>query len=290
MTTSVVIPAFNGRKFLAANLPAVLSLNADEFIVVDDASADDTSRFLQQNYPQIKILRHTQNLGFPISVNRGVGTASGEIVILLNQDVKPRSDLLRASLPHFKNPAVFAVTFNEENRSWAQAKFKTGFIEYKNGFKDKRIHPSFWASGGSAAFSRTLWNELGGFDPIFSPGYAEDQDLGFRAYKRGYQIIWDPKAAVEHASPESTFSKSFSPARLGYIKERNFLLVHWKNLDPVNLKSNIYHLISKIFHHPGFIVPTLMALTRLPRVLSFRRRERRFIKLNDTAIFAKFSK
>lgn len=254
MATSVVIPAYNGQQFLDANLPSVKSLGADEIIIVDDASIEPVSASSD------KIIRHHKNQGFPISVNDGFSAASGEIVILLNQDVRPHPDLIKNTLPHFRDPKVFAVTFNEQGRSWAKAEIKNGFLEFTNGPLDYKTHSSFWASGGSAAFRKSYWDQLGGFDPRFSPGYYEDLDISWRARNRGYEIIWDPKAKVTHAAPESTFNAKFPQKSLQLIKDRNYLLAHWKNLDPKYYPSHLYHLGSRILHHPGYLIPAAWAL------------------------------
>lgn len=253
MTTSVVIPAYNGQSFLDANLPAVRALGADEIIIVDDASNDPVVA------SDLKIIRHKSNLAFPISVNDGFAAASGEIVILLNQDVRPHPDLIKNTQPHFKDKKIFAVTFNEQDRSWAQLYWEHGLLQYKNGPKDNKVHYSGWASGGSAAFRKKYWDELGGFDPIFSPGYSEDLDLGIRATKAGYKIIWDPKCKVTHMS-ESTFNNTFPRRQLQYIKDRNNLLVQWKHIDLKDIPAHILSLSKRSISHPGYIVPILLAL------------------------------
>ena len=254
MTTSIVIPAYNGQKFLDENLPAVLALGTDETIVIDDGSTPAL------RITGVKLIRHHRNQGFPITVNDGFKKTNGQIVVLLNQDVKPDKNLLKYTLPHFADSEVFAVTFNESGRSWAKAEIKNGFLEFTNGPLDDKIHESFWASGGSAAFRKSTWDELGGFDPIFSPGYLEDLDLGWRAHNGGYKIIWDPKAKVEHAAPESTFNAAYPSKKLQLIKDRNYLLAHWKNLDSKYYPSHIIHLLLRILRHPGYIFPTLMAV------------------------------
>lgn len=257
MTTSVVIPAYNGQKFLEANLPSVMALGAEEIIVVDDASIEPVS------FPKVKTIHHPKNLGFPISVNEGFAAAIGDIVILLNQDVKPDKNLLKYTLPHFADPKIFAVTFNEQGRSWAKAEIKNGFLEFTNGPLDHNIHSSFWASGGSAAFRKSYWDALGGFDPRFSPGYYEDLDISWRASNRGYDIIWDPKAKVEHITPESTFNKTYPKKSLQLIKDRNYLLCHWKNLSRRDIPAHISSLLKRLLSHPGYLIPTLMALSKI---------------------------
>lgn len=284
MTTSVVIPAYKGRTILQKNLPAVLKLGANEIIIVDDASPDGLSGFLTTNYPQIKIVKHVQNTRFPKSVNDGFAAASGEIVLLLNQDTNPDSKALQIVMSHFKDPQVFAVNLNENSRSWAKADFKNGFLEFTNGVLDDRVHSSFWGSGGSAAFRKSLWDKFSGFDTVFTPGYFEDLDLGWRAHLAGYTILWDPQAKTAHVT-ESTNKGEFDPVYLRRIKERNYLLTHWKNLDFSHLLEHKFFLILRILHHPGYIIPVLMALTRLPRILLYRLQPK-FHQVSHDRLFA----
>lgn len=259
MTTSVVIPAYNGQKYLADNLPAVAVMGADEVVVVDDASTDGTGDWISRNFPLVRLLRHTRNQRFPISVNDGFKNASGDIVFLLNQDLKPDKDLIKHTLRHFKDKNVFAVTFNENGRSWADGKWVNGMLEFTNGKSDNQLHNSLWASGGSAAFRKTIWDQLGGFDPIFTPGYSEDLDLGLRAHRAGYKIIWDPQCQVKHLVSQ-TFPKIFTPRKLEYIKERNYLIAVWKNIDSKLWPAHILSLIKRIITGPGYIIPILWAL------------------------------
>lgn len=285
MRTSVVIPAYNGWDHLIKSLPAVMSLGADEVIVVDDASTDGTAAKIAKIFPSIHLLIHPENRRFPTSVNHGFVAATGDIVFLLNQDVTPDRYLVKTVLPFFKNPEVFAVTFNEENNSYAKASLEDGFLEYTNGPQSKSPHISFWASGGSAAFRKSAWDDLGGFDPVFTPGYYEDLDLGWRARRRGLEAVWVPGAKVAHIR-ETAFKKAFTPGQLTRIKERNYLLCHWKNLNTGNL---IFHLRSVFFRcakDPGFFRPLLMAFPKLPQIISFRRREKPYIKKTDYEVFS----
>lgn len=260
MTTSVVIPVYNGKEYLAKNLPNVLKLGANEVIVVDDASTDGSAEKIKK-FKEIKLIKNTQNLRFPKTVNIGVAAASSDVVILLNQDVTPHPNLLKYALPHFADPKVFAVTFAEANRSWAKAEMRKGFLEFTNGERDGEIHQSFWASGGSAAFRKSMWDKLGGLDPKFTPGYFEDLDLGWRAQRVGYKILWDPKCKVEHVT-ETAFNQAFTPQKLRQIKERNYLLAHWNNLQGKQWLKHLFFLKLRILKHPGYIVPVLMAAWR----------------------------
>src|SRR3989338_2702569 len=126
ISISVVIPSYNGKLLLEKNLPAVIAslkylkrpgpakqgqafIDSSEIIVVNDASSDGTANWLSANYPQIKVIENKNNLRFGRSCNRGVNLAKGEIVVLLNNDVKPHQDFLASVLPHFTDNQVFAV-------------------------------------------------------------------------------------------------------------------------------------------------------------------------------------
>ncbi len=260
MKVSVVIPVYNGQEYIQKNLPSVLKLGADEVVVVDDASTDGSADEVKK-FKEIKLIKNSINQRFPKSVNIGFANATGEIVVLLNQDVTPDQNLLKFALRHFADPQVFAVTFNERERSWAKVEFKNGFLQFTNGEKDDQIHESFWASGGSAAFRKGMWDELGGFDPIFTPGYFEDLDLGWHAHNLGYKILWDPKCKVDHQT-ETAFNKAFSSTELRRIKERNYLLAHWKNLRGGQLLQHMFYLLIRVLKSPGYIVPVALAVCR----------------------------
>jgi GT2 family glycosyltransferase len=284
VTTSVVIPSYNGWDYLKKNLPAVMSLGADEVIVVDDASTDGTPEKIASVFPDIKLIIHQKNKRFPSTVNDGFKQAAGDVIFLLNQDLTPDKNLIKASLSFFKNPEVFAVTFNEGKLAYATADFTAGFLEYGAGKQVDAPHQSFWASGGSAAFRKSAWDELGGFDTIFTPGYYEDLDIGWRARKRGLEILWLPKARVDHVR-ETAYKKAFSAKYLNRMKERNYLLCHWKNLGSANLVRHLTAVFFRCLKSPGFVYPLALSLLKLPQIVAFRYKERKLAKRTDKQVF-----
>lgn len=294
-SVSVVIPNYNGVLLLQKNLPSLVAAagnvvnNIIEIIVVDDGSKDDSVGFLKQNYPHIRVFKFTRNRGFAASVNMGVRMAKGNLVVLLNTDVAPQEDFLISTFHHFDNHKVFAVSFHEQDFSWARGVFVRGFISHEPGLGTDSAHISFWASGGSAIYRRELWVELGGMDEkLLSPFYWEDIDLSYRAWKRGYSVIWEPKAVVVHHH-ESTIAQL--PSKFTQrVKERNQLLFIWKNLTSRNLfKKHVSGLWERAFRHPGYFLIILLALSRLGQVLKKRQKERRESEISDEAVFAKFS-
>lgn len=264
MKTSAIIPVYNGLNHLKISLPYIVKQGFDEIICIDDYSSDESAKFISENYPDIKLIKNHRNLRFPLTVNNGVKNSTGDIIFLINQDAYPKEKIIQKTLKHFSDDRdLFAVTFNEEGRSWADTKFENGFLNFKNGTIDEEIHYSFWPSGGSSAISKDKWIALEGFDPIFTPGYFEDLDLGWRANKKGWKTIWDPKILINHSNPESTFNKTFKSKSLQRIKDRNYLITHWKNIEASQWPEHLVYLLIRIFKHPGYIIPVLQAIIKL---------------------------
>lgn len=265
-TVDIVITSFNGKELLQKQLPVVIknSPGIGIIIVVDDASSDGTVDFLKSKYPKVKCVSNISNQGFTKSTNIGVGESKADLVVILNNDVYPEPNYLNSAVKFFDNPKVFAVSFNETNSSWPQAYFE-GKMQYIRGEKTDEPILSAWASGGTSIIRRSLWIALGGFCPIFSPGYWEDIDLGWRAWRMGYQIIWDPKSIVVHRH-ESTFIK-LSPTFVSGIKQRNELLFNWQNItDPKLFAEHLLYLGQYTLQHPGYLKVLISAFKQLPRL------------------------
>jgi len=295
MKASIVIPNFNGEAILAKNLPYVIKAfdnkenNIIEIIVVDDGSRDGSIKLIKENFPQVKIIKHKINRGFSAAVNTGVRGSGGDLLVLLNSDVVPNEDFLVSCLPHFKNPKVFAVSLHEKGYGWARGGFKDGYIRILPGEEGNSFHESFYVSGGSGVFRRSIWMELGGMDEdLLSPFYWEDIDLCFRAAKRNYIVGWEPESCVVH-NHESTISK-LPKKYVSRIKERNQLLCLWKNItSPILVRKNLIGIFARIAKHPGYIRVVLMALGRLGIVLKKKKKEIKESKVSDEAIFGRFS-
>ncbi len=295
---SIVIPNWNGRSILEKNLPSVIEAfenkrnQIKEIIVVDDGSSDDSVNFLRKIFSQtIKIIVHKKNRGFSSAVNTGVRTATGQLICLLNTDVHVSKDFLVSTISLFEDEKVFAVSLHEDGFGPAKGKFTDGFIVHQGLKSGNKVSDSFWASGGSAIFRRSIWMELGGMDEkLLSPFYWEDLDLSYRAQKRGYKVLWDPSADVEHRHESIINTDSFKKNYLNLVKERNQLLICWKNLTSPNLfKKHRSGLIKRIFKHPGYIKVFFAALMKLNLVLKLRAKEKRESIISDEAVFAKFS-
>ncbi len=290
-TVSVVIPNLNGEKLLEKNLPFLLKAkensnnNIIEIIIVDDGSWDGSVKLLTKKFPQVKLIKHKKNRGFSAGVNTGTRMAKGDLVLLINTDVIPEENFLAPVFKNFEDPKVFAVSLHEKGFAWAKGNFWGGYIQLSMGEETEGVHRSFYVSGGSGVFRRSIWMELGGMDEkLLSPFYWEDIDLCYRAEKRGYVNLWEPDSHVVH-NHESTISK-FPKSYVLRVKERNQLLVIWKNIHSSKfIREHVINILKRAIKHPGYFRVIFMAIGRLGIALKARKKEIKQSNVSDEALF-----
>jgi GT2 family glycosyltransferase len=291
---SVVIPNLNGEELLEKNLPKVIEAKnfapnqIIEIILVDDASTDGSVKLVTTNFPGIHVIRHKINRGFSASVNIGTRAAKGDLILLINTDVIPNEDVLEKVISDFDDKKVFAVSLHEIGYGPAKASFTDGYINLIKGEESNGTQPTFYVSGGSGVFRKETLMELGGMDEkLLSPFYWEDIDLSYRAAKRGYKLLWDPRGIVIHHH-ESTISK-LSKTYVEMVKERNQLLMLWKNIISPNLfRKHLVGVFQRIIKHPGYIRIVFMAIGRFGIVIQKRRKEIKESKVSDEVILARY--
>ena len=83
-------------------------------------------------------------------------------------------------------------------------------------------YPCFYGGGGSCAFDRRKFLELGGFDELLAPFYLEDTDLGYMAWKRGWKVLYEPRSMVYHEH-RGTIGKTFHERTDRSVLKKNFI-------------------------------------------------------------------
>lgn len=307
MTISIVIPNYNGGDLLKKNLPKIFAelknfdLGKTEIIVVDDASTDDSVLFLGSlKDHDLKILLNEKNMGFSPTVNKGVKAANGEIIVLLNTDVYPKEGFLEPLLFHFKEKQVFAVGCLDESiegektvsRGRGLGIWKRGFLVHRRGEVDKTN--TLWASGGSSAFRKTIWESLGGFNELFAPFYWEDIDISYRALKSGYKVIFEPKSVVVHEHEKGAIKSKYSPLQIKTIAYKNQFIFVWSNADLNLILSHVlwlpYYFIKALikFDWP-FFLGFFRALLLMPKILEFRHKAQKLFIKKDQEVIKEFA-
>ncbi|MBC8166310.1 MAG: glycosyltransferase family 2 protein, partial [Bryobacteraceae bacterium] len=307
-SASVVIPNWNGKDLLGKYLPSVVEALAghpgSEIIVVDNGSEDGSVAFLQERFPEVRVVALPVNLGFGGGSNAGFREAKNDIVVLLNSDMRVDSGILQPLLDGFTDDKVFAVScqifFSDpdklrEETGLTQAWWSGGQLRVRHRLDDtiSQPYPCFYAGGGSSAFDRRKFLELGGFDHLFRPFYLEDTDTGIMAWKRGWKILYQPQSRVFHEH-RGTIGKRFSTGYIDGILKKNFALFVWKNIhDWGKLRGHFVWgwgdaVVSLFFGHSPErtdVRGLFGACLQIPDAVSARWRARSLAVIDDTEAF-----
>ena len=315
MNISIIIPNYNGEKILTKNLPHVLSAvkayhkGKAEIIIPNDPSTDKSKEVIASFIETLegteivgKTVDNTkkEESGFSKNVNRGVALSTGEVLILLNNDVRPHKDFLEPLLSHFEDEKVFAVGCMDESieegktvlRGRGVGYWYRGFVFHKAGELDKTN--TFWVSGGSSAIRKRLWEKLGGLDILYNPFYWEDIDLSYRALKSGYKLIFEKKSVVVHEHEEGAIKTKFKPKFVQKTVYRNQFFFVWKNItDRRLLVAHVlwlpYHFATALKRKDWlFFQGFFLAFMQLSRVKNSRYRARKTFARKDNEVLREF--
>jgi GT2 family glycosyltransferase len=254
---SVIVVNFNGRRFLSDCLSALerqsLPRHRFEVLLVDNGSTDGSIEFVKQQFPWVRLLPQTENLGFAEANNRAERLARGEWVALLNNDTRVDPLWLEALLSAASDPAVGGVASRVLFRDRPNVINSAGLTLYRDGRGGDRLEGTadsgitrepadvFGGSGSSLLLRRAMLADVGFFDPSLFM-YYEDLDLAWRARLRGWRFVYAPAAVVEHVHCGS--SGTASPFFLRQV-ERNRVLVNIRNAPPFLALANAVGLLAR---------------------------------------------
>src|SRR6266568_3316422 len=289
MNISIIIPNYNGEKVLSNNLPHVLTAAKAykkghvEIIIPNDPSTDKSKDIIAKFINSLKgsgIVGKTSDntrkdeSGFSKNVNRGVSLATGEVLILLNNDCRPYTNFLEPLLAHFEDEKVFAVGCMDESIEGGKTVLRGRGVGY-------------WHRG-------FVFHKAGGLDVLFNPFYWEDIDLSYRALKSGYKLIFEKKSIVVHEHETGVIKTKFKPKFVSKIVYRNQFFFVWKNItDRRLLASHVfwmpYHMITALKRKDWFFIQGFfLALIQIGRVQDSRYRAKKTFIRKDREVLLDF--
>jgi GT2 family glycosyltransferase len=209
---SIVIPNWNGAHHLPTCLESLQrqTYSQVEIIVADNGSTDGSLNLLAREYPWARVLALGQNLGFTGACNAGMQDARGDFVILLNNDTEADPGWVEEVVAAFqRHPEAGIVAskmllFDQRDTFHTAGDFyrvdgvpgNRGVWQKDTGQYDAEEYV-FSACGGSAAYRRTMLEEVGLLDEDFFYS-SEDLDLAWRAQLAGWRCVYAPRAIVYH--------------------------------------------------------------------------------------------
>lgn len=194
-TISVIIPAYNRAHTLKRALDSVLAQTrpADEIIVVDDGSTDDTEQLIRQHYPQVSYIKQT-NQGVSAARNRAIQMAKGEWLALLDSDDEWLPTKLETQLALLEQQPSFKLIHSDE--IWIRNGVRVNQMKKHakiGGWIFKNCLPLCAISPSAAMIHRDLFAEIGLFDEDLPA--CEDYDLWLRITAR-YPVLYCDEALI----------------------------------------------------------------------------------------------
>lgn len=226
---SICIANYNGESLLIDCLDSVLNQQCSfpfEIIVHDDASTDKSLELLESRYPQIHVIRSSENVGFCISNNRMVEQATGRFILLLNNDAALAPDAL-ATLHQQSmlqaNPGILTLP---------QYDWESGALVDRGCLLDPFYNPIpnldpsrrevAMVIGACLWIPRNLWSQLGGF-PEWFESIAEDMQICCRARLAGFPVEVTQISSYRHRQGNSFGGNRLSDGRLKTTYQRRRL-------------------------------------------------------------------
>ncbi len=310
VTASIIIPNYNGRRFLDTCLAALRGQtyprDLTEIIVVDDGSTDDSVAYLEARYPEVKVVRLDHNSGLAVGCNAGARAARGELLVMLNNDTEAEpgwlAGLVAAAEAHPEAGAVASKMLLFDRRDTLH---NAGDVMGADGIPRNRgvwqvdsgqydADPCvFGGCGGAVAYRRAAWAATGGFDErLFM--YLEDVDLAWRLQLLGWQAVFAPEARLYHQ-----LSATGGGTLASYYTGRNTIWVIAKNMPGPLLRRYMGRVLAGQWRVTRDALRAwrgaaararlrgqLVGVLGLPRVLGWRRAVQRQRKVPIEAIDA----
>ncbi|MEA4811774.1 MAG: glycosyltransferase family 2 protein [Anaerolineaceae bacterium] len=263
---SICIPTLDASSYLKACLNSIKTFTLGlsyEVIVVDNASKDGTLAMLEQDFPEVTVIRNETNAGFAKPMNQALRLAKGSYLLALNPDTLLKEDVFGPQVDYLRRNLAVGVSIpkvlNEDGSFQKQSRrgeatpieafgyhFGLGKLfprcKALNGYlqawlPEDEIVEVKAVSGSCMLISRACYEAVGGFDEkIFA--YQEDSDFCFRAREKGFKVMYVPITQIVHyggkgGSKAQPFKSiwnwhySYFYYYNKHLAKRYFFLVNW---------------------------------------------------------------
>lgn len=236
----VIVPVYNRHDLVEACIGRMPSTTSVPYrlTLIDDASPDPATRqYLMKQGGRAKLLSNSSNLGFPQTVNKAVKATTSKYICILNSDTEPLPgwlDMLVADLEANPNHAVAAplLLFHPQSESGPMGSCQHAgvYFDVQRVPRHRYIawpadHPRVLepnddlqaVSGACMLIRRSVWETVGGFDPMYGRGTFEDVDLCIRIkYTLQRKISYVPTAMLYHHVGASAKDSGGYPLQVNY--------------------------------------------------------------------------
>ncbi|MDB9525373.1 glycosyltransferase family 2 protein [Oscillatoria sp. CS-180] len=253
---SIIIVNYNGCHVIVDCLHSIFAYIESpniEVIVVDNASQDGSPELIADKFPQVKLLRQTQNWGFGTANNIGVRHAAGDSLFLLNSDTVLTDNILPALIAKLESaPDIgmvgprlinqdgsFQLSIAHEIGLWGEFKTLQQVRQYRNPRNRPALAQQYGSDryvdiivGAAMLMRRSLFETVGGFDEAFFM-YFEESDLCQRVRELGYQLLYTPEVSLVHlggysvAQAATKMAETYRHSQRYYYQKHRPLWEQW---------------------------------------------------------------
>ena len=257
---SIITINYNGLKDtceLIETLP--LEDESLEVIVVDNASGEDEVSVIEQQYPQVKVIRSKENLGFAGGNNLGIKAAHGKYLFFINNDTilrwkmeDVRGKMFQPLIKRLESSPKVGMVSPKIRFTWGDNPIQfAGYttlsrITMRNraigcGEADhgqyNSAHPTPYAHGAAMMVKREVIEKAGMMPECYFL-YYEELDWSMMIRQAGYDIWYEPAMTIYHKESQATGQQS--PLRTYYITRNRLLFVKRNNTSATRLLSYLY--------------------------------------------------
>jgi GT2 family glycosyltransferase len=219
----IITPVFNRINFTKTYLEALSKQTATDFktIIVDDGSVDGTSDMIQNDFPEVVLLKKKGGLWWSEATNIGIKFAlehGAEYIMTLNDDTLPASDYMeKMILWSKKKPSALLgalalgvhdnkIVYGGEMLNWKSGKFEN-IIDLISDSNQNGLHKVNIFPGRGLLIPADVFNEIGFYDSKNFPQTVADLDFTVRANNAGYEIFCNYDAKIRVYTEESASVK-----------------------------------------------------------------------------------
>lgn len=231
MKLSIIIVNYNTAALTKACIESLLTQRFSgelEIIVVDNASSDESVALLRSDFPEVTVITHQRNFGLAVGVNRGLRSATGEYILILNPDIVVLPDALstivryldrhsdvgmvggqllypngRVQVSHYRFYRPMTIVY----RRTQLGKTSSGEREIDRflmrDYDRREARDVDWLMGACLAVRAEAVRKVGGMDERFFL-YFEDVDWCRRFWQAGWRVVYLPTAQFSHYHQRSS--------------------------------------------------------------------------------------